>query len=213
MTDLVQPIEISGQQELVYLNEPTLRLHFRQQANSVLRLFLYTIPSANSDSHLSIHCEQMGDNCTTEIYSLAYLNGQSSCDMNALIEHQVGGGKSLQISRFVLNDQARASYAGEVVLAPNAQKVDAQQNNRNLLLSDECEMRVRPCLEIYADDVKASHGTSTGQLDEEALFYMQQRGIRTEQARQMLVQAFMAECIHPLTDEQQREHILQLISR
>ena len=115
------------------------------------------------------------------------------------------------MSRFVLYDRAFGDYDGQVILAPGAQQVDAQQNNRNLLLSESAQMRLRPVLEIYADDVKASHGTSTGQLNEEAVLYMRQRGIARREAERMLVEAFMAECITPLGDKSEQERIFKLI--
>lgn len=212
----IEPIVITGSQELIFINQVELNLHFLQKADSVLRVFIYNIHPHDDNVpaptfQTSILCEQQDANCTTEIYSLAYLHQASQSTFNATVRHQVSGGTSRQVSRFVLNDQSRGSYAGEVILAPNAQKVDAQQNNRNLLLSDECEMHIKPCLEIYADDVKASHGTSTGQLDEQAIFYMQQRGISFSTAQKILTQAFMAECITPLNDEKKREEILQML--
>ena len=203
---------VTGTYRQVYIGENDLDLVFDQQEGSVLRLFFYTIdPHGSSSSRIHVVCNQNGTGCTTEIYSLAYAGGDSRCSFEATVNHRVGGGISRLVSRFVLKDNAIGSYAGQVILAPNAQQVDAQQGNRNLLLSDNAQMRVRPVLEIYADDVKASHGTSTGQLDEDALFYMRQRGIDRPQAEQMLTEAFMAECITPLDDEKQQEKILQMI--
>lgn len=203
---------VTGTYRQVYLNEENLDLVFDQQEGSVLRLFFYSIdPHGSSSSRIRVVCNQNGTGCTTEIYSLTYAGGDSRCSVEATVNHLVGGGTSKLTSRFVLNDNALGSYAGQVVLAPNAQQVDAQQSNRNLLLSDKAQMRIRPVLEIYADDVKASHGTSTGQLDEDALFYMQQRGIDRPQAEEMLTEAFMAECITPLEDEKKQEEVLRMI--
>lgn len=203
---------VTGTYRQVYIDEGDLDLVFDQQEGSVLRLFFYSIdPHGSSSSRIHVVCNQNGTGCTTEIYSLAYAGGDSRCSVEAAVNHLVGGGTSRLVSRFVLKDRAQGSYAGEVVLAQDAQQVDAQQSNRNLLLSDDAQMRIRPVLEIYADDVKASHGTSTGQLDEDAILYMQQRGISRQEAEQMLVEAFMAECITPLNNEAEQEHILQMI--
>lgn len=90
-------------------------------------------------------------------------------------------------------------------------KTEAHQTNRNLVLSENAEMRTRPQLEIYADDVKATHGASTGQLDESALFYMQQRGIDKQKARQLLVGAFMKDVLQSISDESLREQLLNTI--
>ena len=203
---------VTGTYRQVYLDEDDLDLVFDQQEGSVLRLFFYSIdPHGSSSSRIRVVCNQNGTGCTTEIYSLVYAGGDSRCSVEATVNHHVGGGTSRLVSRFVLKDNAIGSYAGQAILAPNAQQVDAQQSNRNLLLSDNPQMRIRPVLEIYADDVKASHGTSTGQLDEDALFYMRQRGIDRPQAEQMLTEAFMAECITPLGDEAEQERIFKLI--
>ena len=129
------------------------------------------------------------------------------------VKHAVGGGKSNQLLKFVLEDQARGRFIGDLKIAPDAQKVEAHQTNRNLLLSETAEMRTQPQLEIYADDVQATHGASTGQLDESALFYMQQRGIDKEKARQLLVGAFMKEVIEAIGDQHSavREQLLNAI--
>ena len=196
----------------VYVGESDLDLVFDQQEGTTVRLFFYTInPHGTSSSRIRVVCNQKGKGCTTEIYSLTYIGGESRCAVEATINHCVGGGASRLVSRFVLQDQAIGAYSGEVVLAQDAQHVDAQQSNRNLLLGDNAQMRIRPILEIYADDVKASHGTSTGQLDEDAIFYMAQRGIARRQAEEMLTEAFMIECITPLGDEKKQEEIQQMI--
>ena len=111
----------------------------------------------------------------------------------------------------MLDDSAHGRFIGDLKIAPDAQKTEAHQTNRNLVLSEDAEMRTQPQLEIYADDVQATHGASTGQLDETALFYMQQRGIDKEKARQLLVGAFMKEVIEAISDEALREQLLNAI--
>jgi Fe-S cluster assembly protein SufD len=110
-----------------------------------------------------------------------------------------------------LDDNARGRFVGDLKIAPDAQQTEAHQTNRNLLLSDTAEMRTQPQLEIYADDVQATHGASTGQLDESALFYMQQRGIGQQKARQLLVNAFMKEVIDKISDETIKANLLDAI--
>ena len=125
----------------------------------------------------------------------------------------MGGGSSNQLIKFVLDDNSRGRFIGDLKIAPDAQQTEAHQTNRNLLLSDTAEMRTQPQLEIYADDVKATHGASTGQLDESALFYMQQRGIDKQKARQLLVNAFMKDVIEAISDQYSaiREQLLNAI--
>ena len=127
------------------------------------------------------------------------------------VTHSVGGGTSNQLVKFVLEDNARGRFIGDLKIAQDAQQTEAHQTNRNLVLSETAEMRTQPQLEIYADDVKATHGASTGQLDESALFYMQQRGIDKEKARQLLVNAFMKDVLNTISDEALREQLLNAI--
>jgi Fe-S cluster assembly protein SufD len=110
-----------------------------------------------------------------------------------------------------LSEHAKGEFLGTLYIAKDAQKSCAEQSNRNLLLDDTATMRTRPQLEIYADDVQATHGATTGQLDENALFYMQQRGISRLTAKQMLIVAFLSEAIETIRDEEQKEKLLNTI--
>lgn len=199
--------------EKVFLNAPAPNLHFVQEAGSSLKLHVLYLPSntLSTDNQVSISVEQRGEGCETEIYGLAFLHGNERVNMATNVQHLTGGGKSTQILKYVLDDAAQGEFFGRLLIAPDAQKTDAQQTNRNLLLSEKALMRTRPQLEIYADDVKASHGATTGQLDESALFYMQQRGLSPETARQLLIAAFMKDVVNTITDEAIRERLLAQI--
>ncbi|MBQ7996749.1 MAG: SufD family Fe-S cluster assembly protein [Paludibacteraceae bacterium] len=200
--------------ERVFLNEPEVNLHIVQEAGSHVKIHVLNMPSKQAEgSNLqtilnNISVEQIGENCSTEIYALAYLHDHESVTTETHVTHAVGGGTSNQLVKFVLADQSRGRFIGDLKIAPDAQKTDAHQTNRNLLLSEEAEMRTQPQLEIYADDVKATHGASTGQLDESALFYMQQRGIDKQKARQLLVNAFMTDVLATISDETLREQLI-----
>ena len=183
--------------ERVYLNEPSVDLHIIQEAGSRVKIHLINFSSAKNN----ITVEQTGEGCQTEIYGLAYLHGEESVLTETHVKHAVGGGTSNQLIKFVLDDSARGHFVGDLKIVPDAQQTEAHQTNRNLLLSETAEMRTQPQLEIYADDVQATHGASTGQLDESALFYMQQRGIGKNKARQLLVNAFMKEVLDTISDE------------
>ena len=185
--------------ERVFVNEPEVDLHIVQEAGS--RVSLHLINAQRDDVQRTkeftnrVFIEQAGEGCETEIYALAYLHGEERVTTETHVKHAVGGGSSNQLIKFVLDDEACGHFVGDLKIAPDAQQTEAHQTNRNLLLSDMAEMRTQPQLEIYADDVKATHGASTGQLDESALFYMQQRGIGKQKARQLLVDAFMKEIL------------------
>ena len=192
--------------EQVFVDE-SVNLHIVQEAGSRVKIHLINFSSATN----SITVEQTGEGCETEIYALAYVRGEEQVTTETHVKHAVGGGKSDQLIKFVLDDHARGRFIGDLKIVPDAQQTEAHQTNRNLLLSEEAEMRTQPQLEIYADDVQATHGASTGQLDESALFYMQQRGISKQKARQLLVNAFMREVIDSIEDSAVRDQLLNTI--
>lgn len=189
--------------ERIFVNEE-VRLNIEQEADSHVKIHVINAP-------FSITVNQIGEGCTTEIYGLEHLRGEDDVTAETHVTHSVGGGTSNQLIKFVLEDNARGRFIGDLKIAPDAQQTEAHQTNRNLVLSETAEMRTQPQLEIYADDVKATHGASTGQLDESALFYMQQRGIDKEKARQLLVNAFMKDVLNTISDEALREQLLNAI--
>jgi len=198
----------------VFINEPGLNLHIEQEAGSQVKIVVINLEnttSQNLEISNQIFIEQLGEGCQTEVYALAFLHGEQKVTTETHVLHAVGGGRSNQLVKFVLDDNARGRFIGDLKIAQDAQQTEAHQTNRNLLLSDTAEMRTQPQLEIYADDVKATHGASTGQLDESALFYMQQRGIDPKKARQLLVNAFMKEVLNKISDETIKENLLNAI--
>lgn len=133
--------------------------------------------------------------------SAAYAaRGTQHTDFTSRIEHAEPHCISRQIVHGVLDDHARAVFQGKIVVQPDAQKSDGHQLNRALLLSDTAEIDSKPELEIWADDVKCSHGATTGALDESALFYLRSRGVPQEEARGLLVGAFLAEALAEIAD-------------
>jgi Fe-S cluster assembly protein SufD len=198
----------------VFINESELNLHIEQEAGSQVKIVVINLENPTSpDLEISnqIFIEQLGEGCQTEVYALAFLHGEEKVTTETHVLHAVGGGRSNQLVKFVLDDNARGRFIGDLKIAQDAQQTEAHQTNRNLLLSETAEMRTQPQLEIYADDVKATHGASTGQLDESALFYMQQRGIDPKKARQLLVNAFMKEVLNKISDETIKENLLNAI--
>ncbi len=198
----------------VFINEPGLNLHIEQEAGSRVKIVVINLEnptSQNLEISNQIFIEQLGEGCQTEVYALAFLHGEEKVTTETHVLHAVGGGRSNQLVKFVLDDNSRGRFIGDLKIAQDAQQTEAHQTNRNLLLSDTAEMRTQPQLEIYADDVKATHGASTGQLDESALFYMQQRGIDPKKARQLLVNAFMKEVLNKISDDTIKENLLNAI--
>lgn len=208
-------IQEREQKHLVFRDTANLELLIRQQKDSSVTVYLINLSGQNTENKIKVLQEATG--CDTQIYSLCIARGTQQVDITTNVRHEIGGGSSRQILKYILADNARCSFLGELYIAPDAQKTDAQQTNRNLLLSATAKMRTEPQLEIYADDVKASHGASTGQLDESALFYMQQRGISIRSARQLLMEAFAEEVISTIPNEELqtglRESVSSILSR
>lgn len=136
-----------------------------------------------------------GSGCRTTLNGLYVTAGRQHVDHHTLIDHAQPHGTSREFYRGILDDASRAVFNGRIVVHKDAQKTDAAQSNHNLLLSRDAEVDTRPQLEIYADDVKCSHGATVGQLDENMLFYLRARGIDEEHAQDLLTYAFASEVL------------------
>lgn len=141
----------------------------------------------------SIHIELMEENAEAEVLGLARLTGEQEQHIHANLEHKAPHTRSRQHFKTVLYDKSRFSFEGKIYVHPEAQKTESYQLNNNLILSDEASTNAKPNLEIFADDVKASHGATIGKLDEEHLFYLRSRGLSLEEARKWLVDGFCKE--------------------
>lgn len=129
------------------------------------------------------------------------------------ITHHVPSTRSHQVFKGVLDDRAHGVFQGRIVVRPGAQQTDGHQLNKTLLLSDRAEIDTKPELEIYADDVKCSHGATAGELDKDALFYLRSRGLQDKQARALLINAFIADALNEIGDEDLRKALNALVAR
>lgn len=168
---------------------------------------------ADATSSVLLDIEQAGEHAETYIYGLGILTGRQQISVRTHVRHSVPNGRSDQLLKFAVRDEAQGSFVGELIVSPHAQHTEAMQTNRNVLLSPSATMHTQPQLEIYADDVKCSHGATTGQIDESALFYMQQRGISPEEGRRLLLAAFFHDVLATLDDEALMERIQQKIEK
>ncbi len=146
-----------------------------------------------------------GIDCT--VNGLYLGEGKQHIDNHTLIEHAKPHCASHELYKGILNDKARAVFDGKIHVHQDAQKTDAKQSNRCILLSDDAQVNTNPQLEIYADDVKCTHGAAVGQLDEEAVFYLRSRGIDKDSARRMLIFAFANEVIEGIKIDPVRERL------
>ncbi|HEU4429949.1 MAG TPA: Fe-S cluster assembly protein SufD [Myxococcota bacterium] len=146
-----------------------------------------------------------GAECTLDGLYLG--SGERLVDNHSLVDHAVPHGASRQLYKGVLGGSSRGVFRGRVIVRPGAQKTDAAQSNPNLLLSDGAEIDTKPQLEIWADDVKCSHGSAIGRLDQNALFYLRSRALGERDARALLTQGFAAEILARLPSEALREQL------
>ncbi len=139
------------------------------------------------------------------------LDGERHCDNHTLIVHDKPHGRSHELYKSILDGRSSTVFQGKIYVEKDAQKTDAEQTNQTLLLSGDATIDSMPQLEIYADDVKCSHGSTTGQLDEDAIFYLQARGIEKEAARGLLTYAFANEVIQRIGIDTMREELDRLL--
>jgi Fe-S cluster assembly protein SufD len=152
-----------------------------------------------------------GEDAEAVLNGLYLVNGERLADHHMIVEHASPRCASHEYFNGILADRARGVFHGRILVRPGAQKTDAKQTNKNLLLSDEAVADTKPQLEIYADDVKCTHGATVGQLHPEHIFYLRARGIPRERARQMLIHAFAGEIIDRVQCAAAREELDRLI--
>ncbi|MES2557798.1 MAG: Fe-S cluster assembly protein SufD [Bacteroidota bacterium] len=152
-----------------------------------------------------------GNNCETHLNGAYILKGNQHVDNHTVVDHKVAHCVSNELYKGVIDEKATAVFNGKVFVRKDAQKINAFQSNGNVLLSDDATVNSKPELEIYADDVKCSHGSTTGQLDEEAVFYLRARGIGEKAARQLMVGAFVGDVFAKLTNEPVKLRVDQLL--
>ena len=159
----------------------------------------------------NVHPVLTGEGGECLINGLFIGDGRQHLDNYMLVEHASPHCSSRQFYNGILDDQAHGVFHGRIIVHKDAQKTDAKQTNRNLLLSDDAQIDTKPQLEIYADDVKCTHGATIGQIDENALFYLRSRGIDEAGARQLLLLAFASECLDRMKPGAAQVYVEQLI--
>lgn len=161
-------------------------------------------------NNLSISME--GEHSEAHMHGLYLLNGKTHVDNHTLVDHTVPNCFSNELYKGVMDDQSTGVFNGKVIVRPHAQKTNAFQSNKNILMSDKATINTKPQLEIFADDVKCSHGATTGRLDEEALFYIRSRGLGEKDARALLTLAFASETAASIKNEAIRSYFESLIA-
>ncbi len=201
LTNAVTEITLAEYARLFYIRLQNESEHSMHVANQIVRVaknghfdnVSIDIGSqlARSDLNIDLH----GERAHANLYGLFMSNGNRHADNHLRVDHRAPHTTSLEHYRGILGDTARGVFNGKIIVHSGADGTNAQMNNRNLLLSERAEVDTKPELEIYTDEVKCAHGSTTGQLDQNAMFYLQARGVSQEVARMMLVGAFAQEII------------------
>ncbi len=190
-------------------NVSTLRIQQRRSANVVSHSVLLGGALVRNNVHPVLAGE--GGECV--INGLFIGDGHQHLDNYMLVEHASPRCGSRQFYNGILDGHAHGVFHGRIIVHKDAQKTDAKQTNRNLLLSDDAQIDTKPQLEIYADDVKCTHGATIGQIEGDALFYLRSRGIDEVSARKLLLFAFASECLDRMKQGPVRKHVEGLINR
>ncbi len=189
----------------------TNMMHITMERDSYLNSFSLNI--GGKLTRHDIHAVLNGAGIECSLNGVNLLKGSQHGDTTILMEHLAPNCQSNQFYRTLLDDKARGVFQGKVLVHKAAQKTDGYQLSNTLLLSQGAEMDTKPELEIYADDVKCSHGATTGQLDEEPLFYLRTRGLNEAQARMLLIQAFVDEVVDNVSRETNREQTKEMTEK
>jgi len=154
-----------------------------------------------------------GPHCESHLCGMAIVDKQQRVDNHTFIDHAAPHCMSNELFKYVLNDQSVGAFSGRILVREGSQKTEAYQTNRNICATREAKMYTKPQLEIYADDVKCSHGATVGQLDENALFYMRARGIDEKEARMLLMFAFMSDVIENIRLDALKDRLKVLVEK
>jgi Fe-S cluster assembly protein SufD len=186
-------------------------VYIDQQANSRVNHNVITLHNGTTRNKLDLTFS--GEEAECQCYGCVIADKQQHVDNNTLIVHKVPHCTSNELYKYVLDDKATGAFAGRVLVEHGAQKTSSQMTNQNLTATREARMYTQPMLEIYADDVKCAHGSTVGQLNDAALFYMRQRGISLDEAKLLLQNAFINEVIDKMQLEPLRDRLHYLVEK
>jgi Fe-S cluster assembly protein SufD len=182
-----------------------------QEASSHLLMNGITLQNGLSRNNINVRFD--GEGAEASLSGMALGSGNQVIDNHLFVDHAVPHCSSQQLYKYVLDGSARGVFGGRILVEKDAQKTSAYQSNKNLCSTRESRMFAKPQLEIYADDVKCSHGTATGQIDEKALFYMRTRGISEPEARLLLKFAFTADVLDHIRLEPLKDRMRMLVEK
>ena len=198
-------------EETHYKNVRLSNVYIDQQRDSRVNHNVITLHNGVTRNKLDLTFS--GEGATCNCYGCVITDKQQHVDNNTLITHKVPHCTSNELYKYVLDDKSTGAFAGRVLVEPGAQKTNSQMTNQNLTATREARMFTQPMLEIYADDVKCAHGSTVGQLNDAALFYMRQRGISLSEAKMLLQNAFINEVIDKMQLAPLRDRLHHLVEK
>ena len=204
-------LDLYCMEETHHKNVRVSNVYIDQQANSRVNHNVITLHNGITRNKLDLTFSGEGAEC--QCYGCVIADKQQHVDNNTLITHKVPHCTSNELYKYVLDDKAVGAFAGRVLVEHGAQKTTSQMTNQNLTATKEARMYTQPMLEIYADDVKCAHGSTVGQLNDAALFYMRQRGITLPEAKVLLQNAFINEVIDHMQLEPLRDRLHYLVEK
>ena len=181
----------------------------KQEANSISETFI--LSSGSKFFKNEINCDLLGQHSSAFVNGIFDLDNENHHEIKSNINHLVENTKSYQLVKSVLEKKSKAVYQGKIFVNSEAQKTDGYQLSNAILLSENSEFNAKPELEIYADDVKCSHGSSSGSLDENSIFYLMSRGLNYKEAKKLLINGFLLDVIEKITDEEIKNLIKNLL--
>ncbi|MBR5385189.1 MAG: SufD family Fe-S cluster assembly protein [Bacteroidales bacterium] len=184
----------------VYVIGPGIEVpeHFTVGAGESLDICIIVLPGVSADIPLTV--DLTGEGADARLSGIYLCGSDEHVSFNIRMNHLVPSCTSRQLFNGIASGSSRASFSGLIVVSPDAQKTEAYQENHNILLSDDARITTLPQLEIYADDVKCSHGATTGKLNEEEQFYMRSRGITASEAKILQMISFISPALDGLDD-------------
>ena len=183
--------------------------NIEQDKNSLSETFILSSGSAFNKNE--INCNLNGNYSSAFVNGILSLNKKKHHEIRTSVNHLTESTKSYQLIKSVLENNARAVYQGKIFVSSNAQKTDGYQLSKAILLEDTTEFNAKPELEIYADDVKCSHGSASGSLNENSIFYIMSRGLNYKEAKELLINGFLLDVINKITDEEIKNLIKSMI--
>lgn len=184
--------------------------HVRQLERSNTHAVTITLDGAVVRNNLNMVMED--EHAESHMYGLYLLKGNTLADNHTIVDNRMPHCESNELYKGIMDDQSTGVFNGKIFVRKDAQKTNAYQSNKNILIGDQASANTKPQLEIFADDVKCSHGCTIGKLDEDALFYLRARGIAEKNAKALLLHAFAGDILGQIENEAIRNHIEQLIS-